>query len=71
MNAKAAQRMNNATRQGDYTCQKCQAQFHYDSGQLKCPKCGTMQADNLVATYTEVDPQRDEMLSRDDFGQGD
>jgi uncharacterized Zn finger protein (UPF0148 family) len=71
MNPKAAQRLNNGTRQGDYTCQKCQAQFHYDIGLLECPTCHTTIADNLIATYTEVDPQADEMLSRDDFGQGD
>lgn len=70
MNAKAAQRLT-STKQGDYTCEKCQAQFHHETGELKCPKCGTVKADNLIPFYTENDPAKDEMLNRDDFGSGD
>ena len=71
MNAKTAQRRDGGARAGDYVCQRCQSQFHYISGKLRCPVCSTMAAENLVPIYTEVDPERDEMLSREDFGQGD
>jgi len=70
MNAKAAQRLS-SVKKGNYVCQKCQAQFKFESGDLKCPKCSTTAADDLVPFYTENDPQRDEMLTRDDFGPGD
>ena len=70
MNARAAQR-EISIKKGTYACQKCQAQFKYQSGDLKCPKCGTVAADNLTAVYTENDPEQDEMLSRDDFSSGD
>jgi uncharacterized Zn finger protein (UPF0148 family) len=70
MNARAAQRLE-SIKKGTYACQKCQTQFKYASGDLKCPKCGTMKADNLVPFYMENDPERDEMLSRDDFSAGD
>jgi uncharacterized Zn finger protein (UPF0148 family) len=70
MNAKAAQRLDGAP-QGDYLCQRCQSKFHYDTGKLRCPVCSTQAAENLVSMYTENDPERDEMLSRDEFGAGD
>ena len=70
MNARTAQR-ELSLKKGDYVCQKCQAQFKFDKGDLKCPKCGTTAADNLVPYYTENDPERDEMLTRDDFSSGD
>ena len=71
MNAKTAQRKDGGTRVGDYVCQRCQSQFHYIGGKLRCPVCATQAAENLVPFYTEVDPEKDEMLTRDDFGQGD
>jgi uncharacterized Zn finger protein (UPF0148 family) len=71
MNAKTAQRKDGGTRLGDYVCQRCQSQFHYAGGKLRCPVCSTQAAENLVPFYTEVDPEKDEMLTRDDFGQGD
>jgi hypothetical protein len=70
MNARAAQRLT-SVKKGNYTCQKCQAQFKFEEGDLKCPSCGTTAADNLVPYYTENDPERDEMLTRDDFASGD
>jgi predicted amidophosphoribosyltransferase len=70
MNAKAAQRIN-FVQPGSYVCQKCQAQFQYESGPLSCPRCKTQKADDLVSFYSENDPERDEMLSKDEFGAGD
>jgi uncharacterized Zn finger protein (UPF0148 family) len=70
MNAKTAQRLDGA-RQGDYICQRCQSKFHYETGKLRCPVCSTQAAENLVPLYTENDPEKDEMLSRDEFGAGD
>lgn len=70
MNARAAQRLE-SIKKGNYVCQKCQAQFKYTSGDLQCPKCDTEKADNLVPIYVENDPERDEMLTRDEFSAGD
>jgi protein-arginine kinase activator protein McsA len=70
MNAKTAQRLE-SIKKGTYVCQKCQTQFKYASGDLKCPKCNTMKAEDLVPFYMENDPERDEMLSRDEFAAGD
>ncbi|HEY9685308.1 MAG TPA: hypothetical protein V6C86_27280 [Oculatellaceae cyanobacterium] len=70
MNAKAAQRMT-FVQKGSYVCQRCQALFKYDDGPLSCPMCKTTKADDLVPYYTENDPERDEMLTRDDFASGD
>jgi uncharacterized Zn finger protein (UPF0148 family) len=67
--ARVAQRRTGA-KTGEYVCQKCQTQFKYTTGQLKCPKCGTGIADDLIPFYTEDGPEK-EGLSTDEFHGGD
>ena len=73
VNAKTAQRPDGEGKPGDYVCQMCQTQFHYEiaEGAVECPKCHTKAAEALTPTYTEEDPRSDEMLGRDEFSAGD
>ncbi|HEY9786177.1 MAG TPA: hypothetical protein V6D17_12290 [Candidatus Obscuribacterales bacterium] len=58
-------------RLGRYLCQRCQKQFSYSGGQFKCPHCGATADDELVAFYTEEDPETDELLGPQEFPGGD
>ncbi len=67
--ARTAQRTPEA-KYGEYICQRCQKQFGYQGGELKCPKCGAEKADNLNSIYTEDEPSS-EGLGTEDFSGGD
>lgn len=56
---------------GDYLCQRCEAQFHFDIGLLTCPKCGNTSRHELIPIYVEEDAEEEQMYTRGDFGQGD
>jgi hypothetical protein len=56
---------------GDYLCQNCETQFHFEAGLLTCPKCGSTARNELIPIYVEENPEEEQMYTRGDFGQGD
>ncbi len=54
-----------------YLCQACDFRFASGGDSLSCPKCGTSEAEHLVAIYVEDDVERYELYSNIDWLPGD
>jgi phage FluMu protein Com len=54
-----------------YLCNKCNKQFQFASGDLKCPSCGNQNKTDLVIIYIKDDPKEEHLYTKDDFVGGD
>lgn len=55
---------------GKYLCMRCESEFAFDKGALRCPKCSNTTRNDLVPVFVRDVLEEELMHTADDFPGG-